>query len=262
VSLSFADENWILERRHTVSQAYIGNACDGISASCLDSKYGQSEILFKIDCYGPKSDYFLINFDEQGPERISVDDAGRISSAQVFVFDHVITQLKNHERVHLRFPDGRESEFSLTGSSQALRDCPSREELSATNTAHGSIVDVRSIDEQFSKLMGYWRYNYPDDVWQLGCGDIDNKYRLRIGRYNHNDREIAFSRSTGLPTLGFYENYCDLHWQDKKDSTLEAWAICWSPDSEYFGPLSIKIESDDRILVTQGDSTTELIRCP
>lgn len=75
----------------------------------------------------PHSDVLLM-FDREKPQAAQVDAHGKVrSDCRVCAanFDHLIAALKSHSSVYVRFADGRETTFTLAGSSQAIGACPS-----------------------------------------------------------------------------------------------------------------------------------------
>ncbi|KAF1723518.1 hypothetical protein CSC78_15725 [Pseudoxanthomonas japonensis] len=75
-----------------------------------------------------KSGEILMIFDKSDPDSIQVNSSGNIvsdSHASDSTFRYVLDKFKRHSSVYVRFPDGRESTFTLKGAAKAIGDCRS-----------------------------------------------------------------------------------------------------------------------------------------
>lgn len=100
-----------------------------IYVACEAGSGRDSSISFMLVGDGPKnaSEIMLI-FDNGDPETVSIGFDGAITSdshASDSNFRYVIAKFKKHNSVYVRFPDGRESNFTLKGAAKALGDCSS-----------------------------------------------------------------------------------------------------------------------------------------
>lgn len=99
-----------------------------IYVACEDGSGIDSSISFSINGDGPKDRTILLSFDNGAPESIPLDQNGNLTSAlttESSAFQHVIEKLKKHHAVYVSFPDGRASEFTLTGAAKAIGNCKS-----------------------------------------------------------------------------------------------------------------------------------------
>lgn len=128
-----SDDRWRSGWGQGIAEAQVTNGSgNSIYVACHSyPEYPDSlsSVTFTLAGRGAQSgNEVLLAFDGQKPEAYYVDNHGTIepdSRATEGQFVAIIAGLKGHDSVYVRFNDGRESTFSLKGSSDAIGSCSS-----------------------------------------------------------------------------------------------------------------------------------------
>lgn len=128
-STGTSDKAWRSGWGQGVAEAQVTHGSGNeIYVACEDGSGMDSSISFMLVGDGPKSGEVLMIFDKDDPESIQVNANGDIvsdSHVSDSTFRYVLDKFKRHNSVYIRFPDGRESTFTLKGAATAIGDCRS-----------------------------------------------------------------------------------------------------------------------------------------
>ena len=128
-STETSDKVWRSGWGQGVAEAQVTHGSGNeIYVACEDGSGRDSSISFMLAGDGPKSGEILMILDKGDPESIQVNSDGDIVSdnhVSDSTFLYVLDKFKRHNSVYIRFPDGRESTFTLKGATKAIGDCRS-----------------------------------------------------------------------------------------------------------------------------------------
>jgi hypothetical protein len=97
-----------------------------IYVACEAGSEENSFIRFTLVGSGPRAREILVIFDNGHPASIETGPDGTItqdSNAGDSTFRYLLQAFKQRNNVYVRFPDGRESTFTLKGAAAALGGC-------------------------------------------------------------------------------------------------------------------------------------------
>lgn len=125
-----SDEKWRSGWGQGVAEAQITHGSGNqIYIACEDGSGRPSSISFMLAGDGPKNtNEIMLIFDKDSPETARVGEFGMITSdsyASDSTFRDLIAKFKKHKKVYIRFPNGRESTFTLNGAAKTIGKCRS-----------------------------------------------------------------------------------------------------------------------------------------
>lgn len=126
-SMAFGnDETWVGGFGQGMKEALImkgpGNS---IYVACSEGSLTPSSVRFSLAGESAAGDSIILTFDGLEPEQIWVSN-GEVSSdcrACAGNFEYVIDKLKSHNSVHVLFPNGNGTRFTLNGATAAIGQC-------------------------------------------------------------------------------------------------------------------------------------------
>lgn len=118
-----SDDEWTTGWGQGMVEAQVTNGSGNrIYVACEDIGSGNGAIHFELSGSGPKNNIITVSFDNNKKVKVHSEHRGIIKSKNSD-FTFLIESLRNSSSIYVSFSDGRESAFTLKGSSEALSSC-------------------------------------------------------------------------------------------------------------------------------------------